>query len=95
MFYIDYEYKEEQDKQPSHQVEIKDITSAISCHELDGIRTQTPNIEGSIKKKNVIVLIDFGSNYKFIHYKLAKVLNYFIYLTPKWVISQSVVSMLC
>ena len=85
MFYIDYEYEEEQDKQPSHQVEIKGITFAISCHELDGIRTpQTPNIEGYIKKKNVIVLIDFGSTYKFIHYKLAKVLNYFIYLTPKF-----------
>ena len=30
------------------------------------------------------MLIDFGSTYNFIHYKLAKVLNYFIYLAQKF-----------
>ena len=30
------------------------------------------------------MLIDFGSTHNFIHYKLAKVLNFFIYPTPKF-----------
>ena len=40
---------------------------------------QALKIEGYIKKKKVIVLIDFGSTHNFIHYKLAKALNCFIY----------------
>jgi hypothetical protein len=47
---------------------------------LDGINTpQTLKIEGYIKKKKVIVLIDFGSTHNLIHYKLAKALNFFVY----------------
>ena len=54
----------------------KEITPTISCHALDGIITpQTLKIERYIEKKKVIVLIDSGSTYNFIHYKLAKVLN--------------------
>jgi hypothetical protein len=52
---------------------------------LAGISTpQTLKIEGYIKKKNVIVLIDFGSIHNFIQYKLAKDLNCFVYLVPKF-----------
>ena len=47
---------------------------------MDGISTpQTLNIEGYIKKKKVIVLIDSGSTHNFIHYKLSKALNCFVY----------------
>jgi hypothetical protein len=52
---------------------------------LDGINTpQTLKIEGYIKKKKVIVLIDFGSTHNFIHYKLAKALNFFVYPVPEF-----------
>jgi hypothetical protein len=52
---------------------------------LAGISTpQTLKIEGYIKKKNVIVLIDSGSIHNFIQYKLAKDLNCFVYLVPKF-----------
>ena len=45
-----------------------------------GINTpQTLKIEGYNKKKKVIVLIDSDSTHNFIHYKLSKALNYFIY----------------
>jgi hypothetical protein len=48
---------------------------------LDGISTpQTLKIEGYIKNKKLIVLIDYGSN-NFIHYKLAKDINFFVYPT--------------
>jgi hypothetical protein len=48
----------------------------ISCNALDGIANlQNFNIEGYIKNKKVIVLIDYGSTHNFIHYKLAKSLN--------------------
>ena len=30
------------------------------------------------------MLIDYGSTHNFIHYKLSKVLNFFIYLAPKF-----------
>ena len=45
-----------------------------------GITTpQTLKIEGYIKKKKVIVLIDLGNTHIFIHSKIAKDLNCFIY----------------
>jgi hypothetical protein len=48
-----------------------------------GISTpQTLKIEGYIKKKKVIVLIDSGSTHNFIHYKLAKDINCFVYPVP-------------
>jgi hypothetical protein len=57
----------------------------ISCHALVRISTpQTLNIEGNIKKKKVIILIDSGSTHNFIHYKLAKSLNCFIHPTPEF-----------
>jgi hypothetical protein len=57
----------------------------ISCNALAGISTpQTLKIEGYIKNKKVIVLIDSGSTHNFIHYKLAKALNCFVYPTPEF-----------
>jgi hypothetical protein len=51
---------------------------------LAGISTpQTLKIEGYIKKKKVIVLIDSASTHNFIHYNLAKALNCFGYPMPK------------
>ena len=61
------------------------INTTISCHVLDGINTpQTLKIEGYFKKKKVIVLIDSGSTNNFIHCKLAKVINCFIYPAPQF-----------
>jgi hypothetical protein len=45
---------------------------------------QTLKIEGYIKKKKVIVLIDYGSTHNFIHYKIAKALNFFVYPMPEF-----------
>ena len=56
----------------------------MSCNALVGITTpQTLNIEIHIKKKKVIVLIDSGSTHNFIHCKVAKELNCFLYLAPE------------
>ena len=74
-----------QEEGTSEEVEeatLEEITPTISCHVLVGISTlQTPHIEGYIKNKNVTVLIDSGSSHNFIHCKLAKVLNCFVYPT--------------
>jgi hypothetical protein len=57
----------------------EELTPMISCNSLVGISTpQNLKIEGYIKKKKVIVLIDSGSTHNFIHYKLAKDLNCFV-----------------
>ena len=56
------------------------MSPTISCNALAGITTpQTLKIEGHIKKRKVIVLIDLGSTHNFIHYKVANELNCFIY----------------
>ena len=60
------------------------MSPTISYNALAGITTpQTLKIEGHIKKKKVIVLIDSGSTHNFIHCKVAKELHYFLYPTPK------------
>jgi hypothetical protein len=52
----------------------------ISCNALAGITTpQTNKIEGQNKKKKVIVLIDSRSTHNFIHCKVEKELNCFLY----------------
>jgi hypothetical protein len=57
----------------------------ISWNALAGISTlQTLKIEGYIKNKKLIVLIEFGSTHNFIHYKLAKDLNFFVYPTSEF-----------
>ena len=56
------------------------MSPTISCKALEGITTpQTLKIEGHIKKKNVLVLIDSRSTPNFIHCKVAKELNNFLY----------------
>jgi hypothetical protein len=88
LFYIDSEEEEEQEQEPSQDenaeaISSEDLTPTISCNALAGISTpQTLKIEGYIKKKKVIVLIDFGSTHNFIHYKLAKDFNCFVYPAP-------------
>eukprot|EP00253_Pinus_taeda_P006169 PITA_06169 len=60
------------------------MNPTITCNALVGITTpQTIKIEGQIKKKKVIVLIDSGSTHNFIHCKVTKELNCFLYLEPK------------
>ena len=60
------------------------MSLTISCNALVGITTlQTLNIEGHIKKKKVILLIDLGSTHNFIHCKVTKELNCFLYPAPK------------
>jgi hypothetical protein len=90
LFYIDCEEEEEQEQEPSQDENIEEISSeeltpTISCNALARISTlQTLKIKGYIKKKKVIVLIDSGSTHNFIHYKLAKDLNCFVYLAPEF-----------
>jgi len=58
----------------------EEINLTISCNALARITTpQTIKIEGHIKKKKVIVLIDLGSTHNFIHCKIAKKLDCFLY----------------
>jgi hypothetical protein len=81
LFYIDCEEEEEQEQEPSQDKNVEEIyskesTPMISCNALARISTlQTLKIEGYIKNKKVIVLIDSGSTHNFIHYKLAKALD--------------------
>lgn len=76
---------EEEEHDPSQGEETQDITPTIYCHALARISTpQTLKIERCIQNKKVIVFIDSSSTNNFIHYKLAKVLNFYIYLAPKF-----------
>eukprot|EP00253_Pinus_taeda_P030072 PITA_30072 len=60
------------------------MNQTISCNALAGITTpQTIKIEGQIKKKKVIVLIDSGSTHNFLHCKVAKELSCFLYPAPE------------
>ena len=90
LFYIECEEEEINDQEPSQDEEIEvttreEITPTISCHALVGICTpKTLKIEGYIKKRRVIVSIDPGRTHNFIHFKLAKALNCFIYPAPEF-----------
>jgi hypothetical protein len=91
LFYIYCEEEgQEKEQEPSQdenieEISFEELTPTISCNALDGIKTPpTLKIEGYIKNKKVIVLIDSGSTHNFIHYKLAKALNCFIYPTPEF-----------
>eukprot|EP00253_Pinus_taeda_P029460 PITA_29460 len=92
LFYIDCEEEEEKEQEMLKEEDIhqkqtldnKDMDPTISCNALAGITTpQTIRIEGHIKKKKVIVLIDSRSTHNFIHFKIAKKLNCFLYPAPK------------
>jgi len=62
-------------------LEKEEMNMTISCNALARIITpQTINIEGHIKKKKVIVLIYLGNTHNFIHCKISKELNCFLYL---------------
>eukprot|EP00253_Pinus_taeda_P023214 PITA_23214 len=78
LFYIDCEEEEEKEQERSKEEDIlqekslnkEEMNLTISCNSLAGITTpQTINIEGQIKKKKAIVLIDSGSTHNFIHWK--------------------------
>ena len=61
------------------------MNSNISRNALAIITTpQTLKVEVNIKKKKLIVLIDSGSTHNFIHCKVAKELNCFLYPAPKF-----------
>ena len=61
-------------------LEKEEMSLTISCNSLAGITTpQTLKIEGHIKKKKVIVLIESGITHNFTHCKVAKELNFFLY----------------
>jgi carbamoylphosphate synthase small subunit len=85
LFYIDCEEEEEEEEEEPSQdenieaISSEELTPTISCNALAGISTQALKIEGYIKNKRVIVLIDYGSTHNFIHYKLSKALNCFVY----------------
>eukprot|EP00253_Pinus_taeda_P034749 PITA_34749 len=92
LFYIDCEEEEEKEQESSKEEDIlqeqrldeEEMNPTISCNALVGITTpQTIKIEGQIKKKKVIVLIDSGSTHSFIHCKVAKELNCFLYPAPE------------
>eukprot|EP00253_Pinus_taeda_P004772 PITA_04772 len=92
LFYIYCEEEEEKEQEMSkeediHQeqtIEKEEMNPTISCNALAGITTpQTIKIEGHIKKKKVTMLIDSGSTHNFIHCKIAKELNFFLYPAPE------------
>ena len=81
LFYIDCEEEEENEQEEDiHQEptqEEEEMSPTISRNALAGITTpQTLKIEGHIKKKKEIVLIDSGSTHNFIHCKVAKELHF-------------------
>src|SRR5580765_7770630 len=60
------------------------MSLTISGNAFAGITTpHILKIEGHIKKKRVIVLIDSGITHNFIHCKVAKELNCFLYPAPE------------
>eukprot|EP00253_Pinus_taeda_P032580 PITA_32580 len=92
LFYIDCEEEEEKEQEMSKEEDIlqeqsldeEQMNLTISCNGLAGITTpQTIKIEGQIKKKKVIVFIDSGTTHNFIHYKVEKELNCFLYPAPE------------
>ena len=83
LFYINCEEEEENEQEEDiHQeptLEEEEMSPTISCDALAGITTpQTLKIEGHIKKKKVIVLIDSGSTHNFMNCEVAKELNCFL-----------------
>ena len=86
LFYIDCEEEEPKEEEAyQEEVSLEEFNPTIYCHALARIRTpQTLKIEGYIKKKKVTMLIDSGSTCNFIHCKLAKGINCFVYPKPKF-----------
>ena len=93
LFYIDCEEEEENEQETSKEEDIRqeptleeeELSPTISCNALAGITTlQNLKIEGHINKKKVILLIESGSTHNYIHFKVAKELNFFLYPTPEY-----------
>ena len=64
-------------------LEKEEMNLNIACNALTRITTQTLKIEGHIKKKKVILLINSGSTHNFTHCKISKELNCFLYPAPE------------
>ena len=79
---IEQETSKEEDIHQEPTPEKEEMNLAISCNALAIITTQTLKIEGYIKNKKVLVLIDSGSTHHFFHCKVAKEMNCFLYLAP-------------
>ena len=74
------ETSKEEDTHQEPTLEKEEMNLTISCNSFVRISTsQTLNIEGCIKNKNVIFLIDSVSTHNFIYCKIAKELNWFLY----------------
>jgi hypothetical protein len=86
VFLIEEEHEQELSQYENVEaISSEELTPMISCNALVEISTpQTLKIEGYIKNKKLIVLIDSGSTHNFIHYKLAKALNCFVYPAPEF-----------
>ena len=85
--YQEEKYQETSKEKDTHQeptLEKEEVNPTISCNAFIGITTPpTMKIEGHIKKKKVIALIDLDSTHNFINCKIAKDLNCFLDLAPK------------
>jgi hypothetical protein len=82
LFYIDHEEEEDQELEPSQDLDIEDNTPTIYFHALFDITTpKTLKIQGYIKKNKVTMLVDFGGTHNFVNYELEKNLNCFVYPT--------------
>ena len=88
LVYTDCEEEEENEQESSKEEDIhqeptpekKEMNLTISCNALAGIITpQALKVEGYIKKKKAIVLIDSSSTHNFIHCKIVNELNCFLY----------------
>jgi len=76
--------KKENVQEVKYHIEHQEMNLTIPCNALEEITTpQTIDIEGHIEKKKVIVLIDSSNTHNFIHCKIAKELNCFLYLALK------------
>ena len=91
LFYVDCEEEEENEQETSREEDVhqeptleeEEMSLTILCNALGGITTpKTLKIEGHINNKKVIVFINSCSTHNFIHCKVAKELNYFLYPAP-------------
>ena len=85
LFYVECDEYKQKEKEPPQGGELEGINATISCHALAGINIpKNLKIEGYTRNKRVTMLIDSGSSHNFVHYKVAKDLNLFLYPTPEF-----------
>eukprot|EP00253_Pinus_taeda_P013103 PITA_13103 len=84
LFYINCEEEEENEQEKLKEEDIlqeqsldkEEMNLTMSCNALSRITTsQTIKIEGQIKNKKVIVLIDSGNTHNFIHWKPGNIIS--------------------